>query len=326
MICISALGQDIHFSQYYAAPLELNPANTGLIRGAFRIGVNSKNQWSSVTKPYQTIAAYFDMPVIKRKYRKDALGAGLLVNADIAGDSKFSTINAGLSISYIKSISYLNNNFLSIGIMPMFVQRSIDFSELNFDNQFNGNYFDPNINPNEPTGKKSFIYFDMSAGIHWHYIPNDKTAYSAGFSVAHPTRPKMTFLNNNEIRLDIKYITYGDAQVTIAPDIDLLPSLMLVSQGPFFELVSGVMLKYSRGEYYIERKSLNFGLYARYADAIIVVAGFELKNINFGVSYDLNLSKLRVASKVRGGLEFSISYIFDKNKYKRNKQIPCPIF
>lgn len=320
------LAQDMHFSQYYAAPLSLNPAQTGLIKGRLRIGINSKNQWSSVSKPYQTISAYFDMQAMRRKYRKDAVGVGILFDADIAGDSRFSTILAGFSLSYIKSLTSRNNNFISVGIMPALVQKSIDYSKLYYDSQYNGNSYDPSIDPCEQYRINNFAYFDLSAGIHWFYQQRENISYNAGFAISHFTRPRQGFMNDRHIQLDMKYVLYGGSQVKIGYKLDLAPSMMLAFQGPYTEAVLGAMLKYNRSKSYIDYTSVNLGLYMRYADALIVLAGFEFKNINFGVSYDVNLSKLRRASIARGGLEFSVSYIYDKNKYKRNRQIPCPIF
>jgi len=326
LIITEVFSQDVHFSQFYAAPLELNPANTGLITGRLRVGINSKSQWGSVTKPYQNVAAYFDMQALKRKYRKDALGAGILFDADIAGDSKYSTIFAGIAISYIKSISYRNNHFISVGIMPGLIQRSIDYSALYYDNQYNGNYYDPTIDPGEQYGRRSFITFDLGAGVHWFYQYNQSTSYHAGFSAGHLTQPKIGLMDNNDIRLNIKYTFYGGSSFKIAQDLEMLPSAMVCYQSPFTEILFGSQVKYNRSKLYTEHTSLNFGLFYRYADALVAMAGFDYKNINFGVSYDINLSRLRPASHVRGGFEFTVSYIYNKSKYKRNKEIPCPIF
>ncbi len=326
LVAAEVLGQDVHFSQYTAAPLELNPANAGLIKGRFRVGLNSKRQWSSVTKPYQNIAAYFDMQALRRKYRKDALGIGVLLNADIAGDSKYSTINTGFAITYIKSLSYKNNNFISIGVMPGIIQQSIDYTALYYDNQYNGNYYDPAIDPGEQYGRKSFVNFDFAAGVHWFYQYNKTSLFSAGYSTSHITRPKVGYMNNDDIRLNMKHTVYGGARFAVSPDVDMLPSAMFCYQEPYMEILFGAMLKYNRSKNYSDNTSLNFGLFGRYADALIVVAGLDYKNINFGVSYDVNLSRLRPASQVRGGLEFSISYTYDKNKYRRIREIPCPIF
>ncbi|MEI6851569.1 MAG: PorP/SprF family type IX secretion system membrane protein [Bacteroidota bacterium] len=320
------LAQDIHFSQYYNAPLSINPSNAGLIKGKFRVGVNSKNQWSSVTKPFQTIAAFFDMQFLKRRYHKDALGVGMLFNADIAGDSKYSTLSAGAALTYIKSVSYRNDHFIAIGIMPAILQNSIDYNALYYDNQWNGNQYDPNLPHDEPLGKKSFINFDLSVGAQWFYQQSIRKYYNAGFSIAHLTQPKTGLLLNNNIRLDTKYLIHGSAKIPVSNDLDVVPSLMAASQGPYFEMIFGTLLKYNRSTYYMDETSLNFGIFYRYADALVAMTGFEYKNINFGLSYDINLSKLSVASHVRGGLEFSINYTFDRNKNKRAKEIPCPIF
>ena len=42
---ISLNAQDIHFSQFYASPLTLNPAMTGFVNGDCRAGVIYRNQW-----------------------------------------------------------------------------------------------------------------------------------------------------------------------------------------------------------------------------------------------------------------------------------------
>jgi type IX secretion system PorP/SprF family membrane protein len=320
------MAQDLHFSQFYNAPLSIDPSNAGLIKGKFRIGVNSKSQWSSVTKPYQNITAFFDMQFLKRRYRKDALGIGVLFNADVAGDSKFSTISTGAALTYIRSISYRNNHFISFGIMPALIQNSIDYNALYYDDQWNGNNYDPNLPHGEPLGKKSFLNFDISAGAQWFYQQNIRQFYNAGFSVSHITQPKVGLLSDNNIRLDIKYLFHGSSKIPVSNDLDVLPSLMVSSQGPYFELIFGTLLKYNRTTNYMQETSFNFGLFYRYADALVAMTGFEYKNINFGVSYDINLSKLMIASHVRGGFELSLSYTYDRNKNKRAKEIPCPIF
>lgn len=53
--------QDIHFSQYYSAPLTINPALTGGFAGDYRAGVNYRSQWVSVTVPYRTFDIYGDL-------------------------------------------------------------------------------------------------------------------------------------------------------------------------------------------------------------------------------------------------------------------------
>ncbi|MEY4893036.1 MAG: hypothetical protein RIQ34_1648, partial [Bacteroidota bacterium] len=78
--------QDLHFSQYTNSPLLTNPANTGFIPdGDYRLGVNYRNQWSSVTAfPYKTMSAFGDMQLMKNQEATGWLGLGGLVLRDVA--------------------------------------------------------------------------------------------------------------------------------------------------------------------------------------------------------------------------------------------------
>ena len=55
--------QDIHFSQFYASPLTLNPAATGDFKGDWRINNIYRKQWNAISPGYMTNALGFDMPV-----------------------------------------------------------------------------------------------------------------------------------------------------------------------------------------------------------------------------------------------------------------------
>ena len=54
-----AVAQDPQFSQFYAAPLYLNPALTGINQKG-RVGINYRNQWPSINTGFETAAAYVD--------------------------------------------------------------------------------------------------------------------------------------------------------------------------------------------------------------------------------------------------------------------------
>ena len=88
--------QDIHFSQFNLAPLNLNPAMTGSFNGDYRFVGNLRNQWSSVTVPYKTFA----FSVEKNKVYKSPISVGIQINQDNAGDSRFNTFQANFSGSY----------------------------------------------------------------------------------------------------------------------------------------------------------------------------------------------------------------------------------
>src|SRR6187399_1183164 len=87
LLCsLGLFAQDIHFSQFYNSPLTLNPALTGKMNGMLRFALSCRNQWYALTNgktPFATYAGSFDMPI---RFRKDALGVGLVIVNDQAGE------------------------------------------------------------------------------------------------------------------------------------------------------------------------------------------------------------------------------------------------
>ena len=59
-------------------------------------------------------------------------------------------------------------------------------------------------------------------------------------------------------------------------------------------------------------------------DAFIVGLGVKKNNIQAKISYDINVSDLKVASENRGGFEFSIVYFFNKKQKIQLEEKTCP--
>ena len=69
-------------------------------------------------------------------------------------------------------------------------------------------------------------------------------------------------------------------------------------------------------KYTVRKKPAAFvlGGYYRFADAAVIVAAYEFSGFRLGMSYDLNLSDLKTASKARGGFEVSLRYMIPSAK------------
>ncbi|MBW8060708.1 MAG: type IX secretion system membrane protein PorP/SprF, partial [Solirubrobacterales bacterium] len=78
-IGINCFGQDPQYSQFYAAPLYLNPALTGTIRYG-RMAANARNQWKKNVNRFDSRAFSADFNI--RKYK---IGVGALITRDYAG-------------------------------------------------------------------------------------------------------------------------------------------------------------------------------------------------------------------------------------------------
>ena len=320
--------QDIHFSQFDASPLNLNPALTGFFTGKHRFAVNHKSQWASVTTPFQTFSASYDTRLLKRKHRrKDMIGTGITFYRDIAGDSDFGTLQANLSLSYIKGLNNFNNHFLSAGLMAGAAQRNLKFSKLSFDNQFNGEYYDPSLYSGENLSAENFFYFDIGVGLYWFYQTRSRLNFSAGFAAFHLNKPNQSHLNNKDIILNPRYVAHAGAQIEAGRKVDLVPGLQIMNQGKYYEYVLGSMVKLIINDEPDNYISVNMGLYMRYNDAAIAVLGMDYKRVTAGISYDINYSGLRTASDLRGGFEFSLIYILgEKTGRKVIRKMYCPIF
>src|SRR4029079_16868791 len=63
----SSVAQDIHFSQFFQAPLLRNPSLAGIYTGDIRVQGVYRDQWNSVTNAYKTasIDGEYKMPVGK---------------------------------------------------------------------------------------------------------------------------------------------------------------------------------------------------------------------------------------------------------------------
>ena len=69
LFVVTMNAQDLHFSQFMNSPLTTNPANTGFIPdGDYRVGINYRNQWSSVMSiPYKTMSAFGDAQLMQNQ-------------------------------------------------------------------------------------------------------------------------------------------------------------------------------------------------------------------------------------------------------------------
>ncbi|MBL0327966.1 MAG: PorP/SprF family type IX secretion system membrane protein [Bacteroidetes bacterium] len=317
--------QDIHYSQFNASPQNLNPAQTGLFDGDWRFVGNFRSQWSVIPVPYRTFSFAADTR-LKTKLEKDVPAAGLIVNTDKSGDSKFTTTQILVSGAYIKKLNKDSTHFVSLGIQPGITTKSFNLSALTFDNQYDGDAYNASLSSGENFPKTRMTYFDLGGGIAYLWRKNHRTLVNVGVSVLHLNRPKQSFFNNDDIRLDMKTCVSGIAEFPVAAQLDVLPSIMYQRQGKFQETVVGLFGKYHLKPINGMTTAVSLGGFYRMKDAFILVANMDYKNFNVGVSYDINTSKLIEATNRRGGFEISVIYIFKKVTPFIAKKRVCPIY
>lgn len=319
----NSFSQDIHFSQFNSAPANLNPALAGSFDGQYRFIGNHRRQWTAVSPdavPYVTYGLAADA----NSFIKHGVGAGLSVYNDRDGWSKLNTLQVNLSGSYQFKINKDSTMLLAPGIQVGITQQSIDYSQLTFDNQYNGNYYDESLDFGESFSQSSHSYANINAGIAFIYKFAERKTIDAGFSLYNITRPRQSFMGDSDIRLDRRFNFHARVNFPITEKFDIIPSYLFMTQGKFREFDLGASLKYIMSNNKFNYQALYVGLWGRTKDAGYAMIGMDYNAWHVGVSYDINLSSLRPASNGRGGIELAIIYIVQPKPPKRLKYRMCP--
>ena len=99
------IAQDLHFSQFYHSPLNINPALTGVFKGDLRFAGNYRRQWQSVPIPYLTFSAAFDMKYFHRKLGNGFFAGGFIFDHDKSGDAEMRYTQITFSGSYTHQLN-----------------------------------------------------------------------------------------------------------------------------------------------------------------------------------------------------------------------------
>lgn len=314
-----ANAQDPQFSQYYAAPLYLNPGFTGTIPGQ-RVAFNSRAQWTQLKSPFVTYAVSYDI-------YSDMLnsGFGLMAVTDKAGSANLHTTSIGAL--YSSKIRLSDNWMVSPGLHFAYGNRGVDFDKLVFGDQieYNGPTLDDAVSQ-----LNNRNYFDFGSGV---VIYNK--LFWLGYSVMHINQPNHSLLGE-DAKLPMKQSIHGGMKIPIKMHplakvklSAISPSFIYTQQGEFRQFDLGINLVYD---------PVLIGLWYRglpidrnYAgkinqDALIFMLGLNLKGLEIGYSYDLSISEMTGHSG--GSHEISIVYQFQglnpRKVRRKDKFLPCP--
>jgi type IX secretion system PorP/SprF family membrane protein len=313
----NGIAQDIHFSQYFNTPMLVNPAHTGEFKGNGRFVANYRNQWNLVTaNPFTTYAFAFD-----RSFLKNALSAGFMAFRDQGGDAEMGITQVNFFLA--SRVPVGRYDFLKLGINGAWSQQSVHMSGLTWNSQFDGNIINPSLNSGEILNDGQFSYVDFSTGLRWTHALKKEAVLNLGISAYHVSRPVYSYFSRSG-RLMIRWCLQAELEVPLPEkQIVVYPSLLIMEQGPHREFNAGAMTRFVLDRYslytgYYKATYLYLGAYYRYGDAFIAYMRINYKNqFNIGISYDLNLSKLTVASHTGGGTEITLQYIIPGKSQSR---------
>lgn len=327
MLAYHSKSQDINSSQFYSVPSNLNPAFTGFFNNDYYVAATYKNQWSSISTPFQTVGATAQMSFLKNKRPNSILGAGLDIIHDRAGTTNFNTSIFNLNVSFLQVLDVKRQHIIGVGFQNSLVMRRFDLSKATFGNQFNGfDGFDQSINPIENGLNTKQVDYNLGIGGLYSFAPKEHSNLYLSISAFNLTRPNVSFYDGQENRLYTRIAAFAGGEVTLKGSWSMLPSAVFQVQGPHKEIMFGSFARYGLVKNKRERMAINFGMWYRVNDAIIPAVKMEYKGLNVTVNYDINVSKLTKVSRFNGSGEISISYsgLFFKEHVKAAKPIFCP--
>ena len=312
------LAQDVEFSQYYAAPLHLNPAMAGISYGP-RVNVNYRNQWPAIQQGYVSYAASFDMHVDKLRG-----GLGVVAIADRVAGGLLNTYSVQLMYSY--QLAFSKKWGMKMGISGGIMQRSVDWGRLRFGDQidpvfgFNDAFNNPNPTQELTPENLNFLVPDFGAGV----VVFSQKVYG-GIALKHLNRPKNTLRNDEDARLPLRIAVHAGTDINLAPkqrkkNIFLSPNILLVQQSNFFQL--------NIGTYFLYNYVFLGGFYRhtfQNQDALIALAGIQVQFFKIGYSYDITMSDLGLPSG--GAHEVSLSFNMGDNPLNPKRKagrLECP--
>jgi len=312
--------QERYFTQFYAEPLLLDPSLTGNFDGNYRINLGYRNQWfKNLENPFSTFALSVDLnfDLDKRKRVNDMAAAGLYFANDKAGVLSFGNTEMGVAGSYKKSLG--PGKYLSGGLYLSLVQRNINFTNITFEDQFNGeNGYTAGTAEN--LGGNNFSYFDQGIGISYSDYAQKTSGFNVGIALAHPTRPEISFYKRDEIlgltatsfKLPMKITAHAGAMIPIGEDLALIPRLMYVRQGvqDMATVGTNVRIHANLFNFYTGLWGRGAGANATYVfDSAGLLLGVEYDNWMLGLSYDAAIPNIIRYSRNQGTFTFPICII-----------------
>ena len=310
---LQGMAQDHIYSQFFNAPLYLNPALTGQFEGDIRVNMIYRNQFSGMSQGLNYLSASADINI-----PSFGGGVGLLFNRSSEGTAYLVKNNLAATYSY----SVGSDDFVtSFGIQAGVTNRTISWNKLVFSDQI-----DPRLGviPGSTSAAdmpdiSNKYFFDAGAGI--NIVAR---SFMIGASFYHINKPNESF-SGAEAKLPLRTTINTSYRIPLTSNAAykndvayLIPSVIYYQQDRMRSASVGAQLKY---------RNLNTGIWYRTAgqgspDAVVVSLIFDIlgggrtgDKWRLGLSHDATVSKINYTN-TSGTTEASVGY----QTYLRNSE------
>ncbi len=332
----SAKCQDAHFNHNLAVPVQFNPAMTGVFNGNYRVSSVFRKQWQSInrnnvmdgsgTPSFLTFAESVDLRFSLGSLRGGELGIGMVYLGDVVGMEKSHSRTGLISVSYIKSLDRKTSHFLSLGLQGSITQSGSDYADLRHGSRHESQQeSNAGMSSDRNESRSSYAYSDLSTGLLWFYMKDERTNISIGTAMHHLNRPVQFFPEGVYSRLPAKFTIHAGAEFKIIKHISLAPALHYMRQGSFseFDIAADAKVFFRGGQ--PMKDAVFLGLRYRMTrggedflekESLIINTRLHFKKTQIGVSYNCLISELEKG--LTGGFEISLAY---SGKFSKNRKM-----
>ncbi len=313
--------QDPVFSQFYNAPLYLNPALMGDYQD-FSLGLSYRSQWNSLVFPYNTTQVSMIAPLYYDKHKKPEGhlgGVGVSFYTDKAGEGdNFKSTGANASFAYNVQLATQNKNTLTFAIQAGMVNRRIDTDVLQWGEQYSDLIgFDPTVVPADVSLINNSTVFDITTGAFWRYYSSIDSrvirSIYAGYCVGHLNHPDQSVLENQKDNLPLLHKFHGGLVVALSEKFTISGNFLTLFQDEENQTNYGMFGAYTlpvESSGILSNMITRLGAWHRWDDSFIASIEFLTDNIQLGFSYDWNVTSLKYNNRGTGAYEITLGYKF----------------
>ncbi len=315
---LTANAQDYQYSQFYNAPLYLNPAFAGTAE-SHRFGLNARSQWSGVTNSLLLNGGVsFDY-----NFAEYNSGLGMTLNNDFWGGGSLRSTTLDFMYAYSVLLHKKQKIALRGALKAGVGQIGYNFQNLTFGDQYNNRGLIDGRATAEDLPLGGAFYTQFGGGL---LLYSNKFWFGASADrffatdIVAPSGGQFNFQ-----RLPMQLSVHGGYRFNLNDDFSIIPAANYKMQARYTQADLGVYLEvqdFTFGTWY---RGLPFGNYniggVLNQDAIVLQIGSTWENLTWGYSFDMTLSRLTL--NTAGSHEISLRYLLGDAKRNLNA-LPCP--
>jgi type IX secretion system PorP/SprF family membrane protein len=300
---IDAKAQDPIFSQYFLVPETINPGFSGFEEATY-FGLMHRTQWPNLNLKVETEYAFFNTWV------ENVGGLGFSISNQNESFTNYNHLQGNLNYAYHVRLG--NDWYFRPAVELGLGTKSYNFRNLVLADQIN--IGTGTINPVTSdafalNANRNIMFFDFTAGFVFDKknTRNDTDLW-IGATVKHLNRPNISFVDNNNVPLDIFYSLHANYKFPYYDRNDFILSANYMQQGEYNRLDLGATMKINKlflGAMAVTNPAKNNNN-SHLLTSINALIGLEFEKLRFGFSYDINTSDI---GRTDGVYELSITYL-----------------